>query len=100
MCKVVDMAGVFTKCQQNLGPRRWTRVGDGAYAGVPLAQVGAVRSVRWISRVRLDAQLYAFPRRTVAPRRGPQPLQGQRCTALANRLAEAYWRGTDLEVPG
>lgn len=81
------------------GPRRWTLVGDGAYACVHLAQVCVARSVTLISRLRLDARLYAFPSRTTPPRRGPKPLKGKRLTALENRLAEAYRRGKDLEVP-
>jgi hypothetical protein len=82
-----------------LGPRRWTLVGDGAYACVRLARTCAAESVTLISRLRLDAQLYAFPSRTAPRRRGPKPLKGKRCTALGHRLAEAYRRGKDLEVP-
>lgn len=40
-----------------LGHRRWTLVGDGAYACVYLARLWAARSVTLISRWRLDAQL-------------------------------------------
>ncbi|HYQ93064.1 MAG TPA: transposase [Candidatus Competibacteraceae bacterium] len=82
-----------------LGSRRWTLVGDGAYACVRLARACAVGSVTLISRLRLDAQLYEFPRRTAPRRRGPKPLKGKRRMALGNRLAEAYRRGKDLEVP-
>jgi len=84
-----------------LGGRRWTLVGDGAYACVHLAHRCVARSVTLISRLRLDAQLYAFPgARPNAPRRrGPKPLKGKRLTALENRVAEAYRRGKDLEMP-
>ena len=67
---------------------------------VRLARACAAGAVTLISRLRLDAQRYALPSRTAPRRRGPKPLQGKRRLALGNRLAEAYWRGTDLEVPG
>ena len=83
-----------------LGPRRWTLVGDGAYACVRLARACAAAAVpvTLISRLRLDAQLYECPRRNAPRRRGPKPLKGQRCTALGRRLAEVYRRGKDVEV--
>jgi hypothetical protein len=40
-----------------LGGRRWTLLGDGAYAGVHLAQIGRARGFTLIGRLRLDAQL-------------------------------------------
>lgn len=82
-----------------LGHRRWTLVGDGAYACVYLARLCAARSVTLISRLRLDAQLYAFPDPHAPRRCGPKPLKGQRLTALKDRVAEAYRRGKDLEIP-
>jgi len=82
-----------------LGRRRWTLVGDGAYACVHLARMCAARSVTRISRLRLDAQLYAFPDPNAPRRRGPKPLKGKRLTALKDRVAEASERGKDLEIP-
>ena len=40
-----------------LGGRRWTLLGDGAYACVHLAQICRARGVTLIGRLRLDAQL-------------------------------------------
>ena len=82
-----------------LGGRRWTLVGDGAYACVHLARVCAAQSVTLISRLRLDAQLYAFPDPNAPRRRGPKPLKGKRLTALKDRVAEARQHGKDLEYP-
>lgn len=84
-----------------LEQRAWVLVGDGAYACVRLARscAAAARPVTLISRLRLDAQLYDFPRPPVPHRRGPKPLKGKRCPALGQRLAEVYRRGKDVEVP-
>ena len=82
-----------------LGRRRWTLVGDGGYACVHLARMCAARSVTLISRLRLDAQLYAFPDPHAPRRRGPKPLKGTRLTTLKDRVAEASERGKDLEIP-
>jgi hypothetical protein len=82
-----------------LGGRRWTLVGDGAYACVHLAHRCVARSVILISRWRLDSQRYAFPDPHAPPRRGPKPLKGKRLTALGHRVAEADRRGKDLEIP-
>lgn len=82
-----------------LGGRRWTLIGDGGYACVHLARVCVARSVMLISRLRLDAQLYAFPDPDAPRRRGPKPLKGKRLSALKDRVAAARARGNDLEIP-
>lgn len=81
------------------GGRRWTLIGDGAYACVHLARLCTARSVTLISRLRLDAQLYAFPDPNAPRRRGPKPLKGQWLTALKARVAAAVRDGTALEIP-
>ena len=83
-----------------MGRRRWTLIGDGGYACVRLAHAGVARGVTLISRLRLDARLYAFPQRPAAPRRGPKPLKGERLPALKDRVAEALAYGKDLDTPG
>jgi len=82
-----------------LGGRRWTLLGDGAYACVRLAHAGVARGVTLISRLRLDAQLYAFPDRHAPRRRGPKPLKGKRLPSLKARVQEALAYGKDLEIP-
>jgi hypothetical protein len=81
------------------GGRRWTLLGDGAYACVHLAHVCIGRGVTLISRLRLDAQLYAFPDRNAPRRCGPQPLKGKRLPSLTERVQEALAYGKDLEIP-
>ncbi len=82
-----------------LGPRRWTLIGDGGYACVRLAHACVARGVTLISRLRLDAQLYAFPDRHAPRRPGPKPLKGKRLPALKDRVTEALAYGKDLEIP-
>lgn len=83
-----------------LGHRAWVLLGDGTYACVRLARActAAVRPVPLISRLRLDARLYAFPGPPAPHRRGPKPRKGKRCQALEQRLAEAHRRGKAVEV--
>lgn len=83
-----------------LGGRRGALIGDGGYACVRLAHACIARGVTLISRLRLDAQLYAFPDRNAPRRRGPKPLKGKRLPALKDRVAAAWAYGKDLEIPG
>jgi hypothetical protein len=82
-----------------LGGRRWTLLGDGAYACVHLAHIGRARGVTLISRLRLDARLHAFPAPHAPRRRGPKPLKGKRLPSLNARVQEALAHGKDLEIP-
>lgn len=84
-----------------LGHHAWVLLGDGTYACVRLARActAAVRPVTLISRLRLDAQLYAFPCPPAPHRRGPKPRKGKRCQAVGQRLAEAHRRGKEVEIP-
>lgn len=81
------------------GGRRWTSIGDGGYACVRLAHTCIARGVTLVGRLRLDAQLHAFPDRNAPPRRGPKPLKGKRLPALKDRIAEARASGKDVEIP-
>ncbi len=82
------------------GGRRWTLVGDGAYACVRLALAcsAANSTVTLISRLRLDARLYDFP--VIVPgRRGRKPLKGRRKRqALKDRVELAKRRGKRVEI--
>ena len=82
-----------------LGGRRWTLIGDGAYACVHLAHGCRGQGVTLISRLRLDAQLYSFPASNAPPRRGPKPLKGKRLPSLKARVQEALAYGKDLDIP-
>jgi len=80
--------------------RPWVLIGDGGYACVRLALACAptTRAVTLISRLRLDAQLYAFPSAPVVGRRGPKPKKGARLRPLSKRLGEVHAFGKDLSV--
>ena len=76
--------------------RRWypdkeiLLVGDGGYAAVVLIQACQKlnKPVGFISRLRLDAALYAFPETPDPHQRGPKPKKGQRLPNLAQRLED------------
>jgi hypothetical protein len=74
---------------RGFGQRPWLLGGDGAYAGRRLAWTWVAQQAIWVSRLRLDAQLYEFPPAAGPGRRGPKPQQGPRLPALASRVAEA-----------
>jgi hypothetical protein len=65
-----------------LGERRWVLVGDGGYACVKLARTCQVLGVTLVSRLRLDAQLHAFPGPVRAGKRGRKLKKGARLPSL------------------
>jgi hypothetical protein len=79
-------------------------VGDGAYAAVGLVahcqrlarQRGV--AVRLVTRLRLDAALYAPPGPQPKSKRGPKPKKGQRLPRLAERLADPTTPWERVEV--
>jgi hypothetical protein len=75
-------------------------IGDGGYACVRLALACAQRMIEviLISRLRLDAQLYAFPRPPAPGQRGPKPKKGERLCPLSKRLGEVLAFGKDINV--
>ena len=73
--------------------RRIIVVGDSAFAALDL--LAAVRSrVTMVSRLRLDANLYAPPPERKPGKRGRKPIKGARLPKLKGRLADATtaWR--------
>jgi hypothetical protein len=60
-----------------LGARQWMLLGDGSSACVRLAWTCLGHHVTRISRLRLDAQLYAFPDPIPAGKRGRNPKKVQ-----------------------
>lgn len=63
-------------------------VGDGGYAAIELVACCQRLKVKLVSRLRLDAQLYAFPGEQPASKRGPKPKKGERLPALAAVFAD------------
>lgn len=56
----------------------WVLLGDGAYACMALAKTCKQRNVTFISRLRLDAQLFEFPKEIPKGKRGRKPVKGTR----------------------
>ena len=90
--------------------RRWLRgralvlVTDGGLTAVKLGLTcGALRQpVTWVSRMRLDASLYAFPGKRPKSRRGRKPKKGKRLKSLKARLnnPRIQWQKTEIDWYG
>lgn len=63
-------------------------VGDGGYAAVELVACCQRLRVNLVSRLRLDAQLYAFAGEQPSNKRGPKPKKGKRLPSLATVFAD------------
>ena len=79
-------------------------VGDGTYAAVALGHTCRRQpgTVRLVSRLRLDAALYAPPTPQPKSKRGPKPQKGPRQPNLAARLADptTVWQRTTVPWSG
>ena len=90
--------------------RRWQPdreirlVGDGSYAAIVLVQrcQRLKKPVKLVSRLRLDARLFDFPKPQPASKRGPKPKKGDRQTKLSERLEdpETQWQELELVLYG
>lgn len=90
--------------------RRWLRgrvlvfVTDGGLTAVKMGLTcGALRQpVTWVSRMRLDARLYAWPGKQPQGKRGPKPKKGRRRKSLQARLDDprTRWRKTEIDWYG
>ncbi len=90
--------------------RRWLRghvlvlVTDGGLTAVKLGLTcGALRQpVTWVSRLRLDACLYDWPKEQPKSKRGPKPKKGDRQPSLQARLhdAKTQWQETEIDWYG
>jgi hypothetical protein len=78
--------------------RPWILIGDGAYACVLLGWECLSAQATLISRLRLDARLFAPPQPVPAGRRGPKPKKGTALAKLATRVEQALRQGEDLTV--
>ena len=80
-----------------LAGRSWVLVGDGGYACVKLARTCQSAGVTLVSRLRLDAQLHAFPSPVPAGKRGRKPKKGLRLPhlrTLVDAPEQAWQTGT------
>ncbi len=93
-------ASVIAQVRRWWPRRRIVLIGDGAYAAVGLALwcSGMLDPVTLVTRLRLDAALYAPPGERSPHRRGPKPKKGGRLPALAQRASDpdAAWERLTL----
>ncbi|MCP5016367.1 MAG: transposase [Ketobacter sp.] len=90
--------------------RRWLRgrllvlVTDGGLTAVKLGLTcGALRQpVVWVSRLRLDARLHAWPGKQPKSKRGPKPKKGRRLQSLQARVDNPHtpWQKKEIEWYG
>jgi hypothetical protein len=86
--------------------RRWQPdreimlVGDGSYAAIVLVQrcQRLKKPVKLVSRLRLDARLFDFPKPQPKGKRGPKPKKGERQTRLSQRLEDPKTKWQELKI--
>jgi hypothetical protein len=82
-----------------LKQRRWVLIGDGSYSCVQLGWEVMAAQASLITRLRLDARLFAFPEPVPAGRRGPKPKKGAALAKLRTREEEARTQGEEVTIP-
>ena len=80
--------------------RRIVLIGDGTYSSVALLRgcAGMRMPVTLVTRLRLDAGLYAPPPAPLPGRRGPKPKKGARLASLAKRTTDSNAVWTEVTV--
>ncbi|WP_175534778.1 transposase [Thiocapsa roseopersicina] len=81
-----------------LGRRPWILIGDGRYACIHLGWECLTNQATLISRLRLDARLFADPKPVPAGRRGPKPKKGDVLAKLVTREEAARSRGEEVAI--
>jgi hypothetical protein len=81
-----------------LKQRRWVLIGDGRYSCVHLGWEVMAAQATLITRLRLDARLFAFPEPVPPGRRGPKPRKGAALAKLSTREEEARTQGTEVAI--
>jgi hypothetical protein len=96
---VVDWTIVMVRLVSRwLGRRRWVLIGDGSYSCVELGWECLSAQVTLITRLRLDARLFAPPAPVPAGRRGRKPKKGAALAKLATRRDDALTQGEEVTV--
>ena len=102
-------AHLLTKVRAWYPEREIILVGDGGYAAVELVAACQRLKVKLVSRLRTDAQLYAFAGEQPASKRGPKPKKGERLRSLAAVFSdpktiwcqnEVAWYGGQIKQVG
>jgi hypothetical protein len=81
-----------------LGRRRWVLIGDGSYSCIALGWEGLSAQATLITRLRLEARLFAPPAPVPAGPRGRKPQKGAALAKLATRIDEALTQGDEVIV--
>ena len=81
-----------------LEQRRWILLGDGSDSCIQLGWDVLAAQATLITRLRLDARLFAFPEPVPAGRRGPKPKKGGVLAKLATREEAARTRGEAVAI--
>ncbi|WP_366931591.1 transposase [Thiocapsa sp.] len=81
-----------------LEQRRWILLGDGSYSCIQLGWEVLAAQATLVTRLRLDARLFAFPEPVPAGRRGPKPKKGGVPAKLATREEETRSRGEEVAI--
>jgi hypothetical protein len=81
-----------------LQQRRWVLIGDGGYSCVRLGWEVMAAQATLITRLRLDARLFAFPEPVPAGRRGPKPKKGHALAKLSTREEETRTQGEEATI--
>jgi hypothetical protein len=96
---VVDWTRVMVRLVSRwLGRRRWVLLGDGSYSCIALGWECLSAQATLITRLRLDARLFAPPAPVPAGRRGRKPQKGAALAKLATRLDDALTQGSEVIV--
>jgi hypothetical protein len=96
---VVDWTIVMVRLVSRwLGRRRWVLIGDGSYSCVELGWECLTAQATLITRLRLDARLFARPDPVPVGRRGRKPQKGAALAKLATRLDAALMQGSEATV--
>jgi hypothetical protein len=96
---VVDWTIVMVRLVARwLGRRRWVLIGDGSYSCIALGWECLSAQATLITRLRLDARLFAPPAPVPAGRRGRKPQKGAALAKLSTRLDEALTQGSEVTV--
>jgi hypothetical protein len=81
-----------------LQQRRWVLLGDGSDSCIQLGWEVLAAQATLVTRLRLDARLFACPEPVPAGRRGPKPKKGGALAKLATREEAVRTRGEEVAI--
>jgi hypothetical protein len=90
--------GMLARVRRWYPDRRITFLADGGYASGETVYHCQRMHIRFISRLRLDAALYAEPVAPPKGRRGPKPKKGARQPSFTEQLSDPQLRFEDADI--